>query len=87
VKCSHRSVRGLIESNWTTTDQATSYEIVIPPDTTAIIELPTAAGEKLTEGGRPVADAPGITALPPGPTVHRLQVGSGRYQFSLQHRP
>ena len=87
VKCSHRSVRGLIESNWATTDQGTSYEIVIPPDTTAVIELPTGAGEKLTEGGRPITEVGGIKLLPGGPTVHRLQVGSGRYQFSLQQRP
>ncbi len=82
VKCSHRSIRGLIESNWSTADTTTSYEIVIPPDSTAVIELP--AGGELTEGGHPLAEAGAIKNLPPGNGVQRLQVGSGRYQFSLK---
>jgi len=87
VKCSHRSIRGLIESNWSVAGQATNYEIVIPPDSTAVIELPASPADQLTEGGRPVAGAPGIKLLPTAGTVHRLQVGSGRYQFSLQRKP
>ncbi|MCX6874302.1 MAG: family 78 glycoside hydrolase catalytic domain [Verrucomicrobia bacterium] len=87
VKSSHRSIRGLIESNWSTTDHGLRFEIVIPPDSTAIIELPSGAEDELSEGGRPVAEARGIEILPPGPAVHRLQVGSGRYRFSLQRRP
>jgi alpha-L-rhamnosidase len=87
VKCSHRTIRGLIESNWSTKGQVTSFEIVIPPDSTAVIELPAGTGDELTEGGRPVAGAPGIKTLPAAGTVHRLQVGSGRYQFSLKRKP
>ena len=85
VKCSHRSIRGMIESSWSVTDTGTSYEIVIPPDTTAIIELP--AGGELTESGRPLAEAGGIKTLSPGQAVRRLQVGSGRYRFSVQRKP
>jgi alpha-L-rhamnosidase len=87
VKCAHRSVRGPIESNWSVAGQETKFEIVIPPDSTAIIELPAAKGDVITEGGRPLADAPGVSVLPPGPAVQRLQVGSGRYQFALQRSP
>jgi len=87
VKCSHRSIRGMIESNWSTTDTGLSFEFVIPPDTTAILELPAGAADELTEGGRPVTEAGGIKKLSSGPAVRRLQVGSGRYQFSLHRRP
>ena len=85
VKSSHRSIRGMIESNWSVTDTGMSYEIVIPPDTTAVIELPV--GDDLTEGGRPLAEAANIKPLPSSPSARRLQVGSGRYQFSLQRKP
>ena len=87
VKCSHRSIRGMIESNWSITDTGVSFEIVIPPDTTAILELPARAADELTEGGRSVAEAGGIKKLASGPAVRRLQVGGGRYQFSLHRRP
>jgi alpha-L-rhamnosidase len=85
VKCSHRSIRGMIESNWSTIDTGVSFEFVIPPDTTAILELPADAADELTEGGRPVTEARGIKKLSSGPAARRLQVGSGRYQFSV-HR-
>jgi alpha-L-rhamnosidase len=87
VKCSHRSIRGMIESNWSTTDTGVSFVFVIPPDTTALLELPARAADELTEGGRAVTDADGIKQLASGPTVRRLQVGSGRYQFLLQRKP
>ena len=86
VKCSHRSIRGRIESNWSTTDTGVSFEFIIPPDTTAILELPARAADELTEGGRAVTEAAGIKKLASGPAARRLQVGSGRYQFSLRRR-
>jgi alpha-L-rhamnosidase len=79
VKSSHRSTRGLIESNWKITDGGTEFEIVIPPDTTATVELP--AGN-ITESGKPLSEAEGVTILDPT----RMKVGSGRYQFSISRK-
>lgn len=87
VKSSHRSIRGPIESNWSVKDAATEFEIVIPPGTTATIDLPAAAGDVVTESGHPLAEAPGVTALPPGPSVHRMKVGGGRYRFVVGKEP
>ena len=84
VKCSHRSIRGLIESDWATTERGMSYAIVIPPNTTAVVELPSGADSKLTESDRPLTEAAGVELLPPAPGVQRLRVGSGRYRFSVQ---
>jgi alpha-L-rhamnosidase len=84
VKCSHRSIRGPIASNWKVTSTGTDYEIIIPPDTTAIIELPKPKTGALTEGGKLLDGNPDITALPSSSALHRLQVGSGHYLFSSQ---
>jgi hypothetical protein len=70
-----------MESNWKVTPAGAEFEIVIPPDATAIIELPAGKGGVLTESGRAISDSPGITSLPPQPGVHRLQAGSGHYHF------
>jgi alpha-L-rhamnosidase len=83
VKCSHRSVRGLIESNWVITPTETKFEIVIPPDTKALVELPAQPGDVLSEGGRPVADLEEIKELESGSATRRFRLGSGRYQFSI----
>ena len=76
VKASHQSIRGKIESNWTVTDKGTEFDIVIPPDTTAEIELP---GGTVTESGKPLTEAEGITVL--DSSGNRMKAGSGRYRF------
>lgn len=40
VKTSHDSIRGTIVSNWKREGKAIEYEVVIPPNTRAIVELP-----------------------------------------------
>ena len=74
MKSSHRSIRGLIESNWKITDKGTEFDIVIPPDTTAIIQLPAGTITK--------AEADG-TAIQLDPENHAT-VGSGSYRFLVQ---
>jgi alpha-L-rhamnosidase len=84
VKSSHRSVRGMIESNWKVGAGIKEFEIVIPPDSEALVELPVADGEVVTESGKPLAEAPGL-ALRKG-AVHRMEVTSGRYRFEVRAR-
>lgn len=78
VKSSHRSVRGLIQSNWKITATGGEFEIVIPPDTTAEIELPPGT---ITESGKPLSEAGGITILES--QGNRMKAASGRYRFLL----
>lgn len=82
VKSSHRSVRGLIESNWKVGAGIKEFEIVIPPDSQALVELPVAKGEVVTESGKPLAEAEGVTLMEA--PVHRMKVGSGRYRFEIR---
>jgi alpha-L-rhamnosidase len=78
VKSSHQSIRGKIESNWTITDKGAEFDITIPPDTTAEIELPEGT---ITESGKPLAEAQGITL--PHASARRMTAGSGRYRFRI----
>jgi alpha-L-rhamnosidase len=82
VKSSHRGVRGLIESNWKINGSGKEFEIVIPPDSEALVELPVAKGEVVTESGKPLAEAGGVTVVE-GP-VHRMKIGSGKYRFEIR---
>ncbi len=83
VKSTHRTIRGLIVSNWTKGEGKSEFEIVIPPDTMATIQLPLGQDEKLTEGGKPLGEAEGVVVLPPCSDGLKLQVGSGSYRFSV----
>ena len=82
VKARQETVRGRIESNWRIADGRFVWEVLIPPNTSATIEPPIAAGVPIEESGKPIAEAEGIKLGEPinGRTCHLAQ--SGRYVFS-----
>lgn len=74
VKCSHHTIRGMVVSDWKKNGKESEFIIVIPVDTTAVIELPVGKGDVITE------KTSGLTQ----PTS-RIPVGSGRYHFVVRH--
>ena len=81
VKSSHQSIRGLIESNWEVTPEGTRFQIVIPPDTTASLELPAGT---TTESGRPLTEVEGIVPAFATDTIQAFEVASGSYDFLVK---
>src|SRR5215210_6565260 len=73
------SVRGRISSSWKIEDDRFVLEVLIPPNTTATVHMPSADG--VSEGGRPVEEADGVEVLRVGEGETVLSVGSGRYEF------
>jgi alpha-L-rhamnosidase len=80
------SVRGRIESKWRIENGRFLWSIVVPPNVTAEVHVPTTAAE-VTESGRPADQAESVTFV----RVERghgaeggyavLNVGSGEYEF------
>jgi alpha-L-rhamnosidase len=56
-------------------------EVVIPPTATATVTLPGATVSDVLEGGGPLAEAEGVTAVAQVGTDVRLEIGSGAYAF------
>jgi alpha-L-rhamnosidase len=79
------SVRGRISSSWKIEDGLFSLEVLIPPNTSATVHVPSKDG--VSEGGRPVGEAGDVELLraEEGETV--LSVGSGRYEFAGRVEP
>ena len=65
-------IRGPIESNWSTDGDKRQFEIALPPNTTALVELPARSEDVLTEGGRPLEEAKGVELLESDATIRRL---------------
>lgn len=82
LETSHRTIHGTIESGWRRIPGGVRFEIVIPPNTHAVIELGAADQEQLTEAGGPLS--PSVEVLENGTGTRRLGVGSGRYVFELK---
>ncbi len=76
-----QSPHGQIASKWALKDERFTLDVEVPVNTTATIVLPTAAAVGVTEGGRPVASSPGVTAAGVVNGAVSYRVGSGRYTF------
>jgi len=83
VKSSHKTVRGMVVSNWKVFRNGREYEITIPIGATATVELPTQPSDIITEGGKPLTDHPEIIQIEGESTKHSLKLGSGSYRFSV----
>ena len=78
ARASYDSINGTIRSAWKLDGGVVTLDVTVPPNVTATVYVPTADAAAVTEGGRPAAEAPGVTPLP-GTAAFR--VGSGTYHF------
>ena len=80
------SPAGHIESAWHVDGVRFHLDVTVPPNTTATVCLPPGAADQVTEGGKPVAHARGVSPLPSEDGANVFRVGSGSYQFESQLR-
>jgi alpha-L-rhamnosidase len=76
------STRGLISTAWTNTGGVFNLDVVIPPNTTAQICVPTTNASSITESGAPAASSPGVTYVGFSNSYAIYAVGSGHYFWS-----
>ena len=84
ARASHNSLYGRIESDWKIEAGRFQWRVVVPPNTTATVIVPTGRGQSVRESGRPVSEANGITLLKREPNAVTVQVAAGMYDFSAQ---
>jgi hypothetical protein len=79
---SYNSTRGLISTAWTNSGSAFNMNVVIPPNTTAQIYVPTTNVSAITESGLPAASSPGVSYVGISNSYAIYTVGSGNYNWS-----
>jgi alpha-L-rhamnosidase len=84
AQAAYESPAGRIESAWSVDGKHLRLDVTIPPNTTATIHVPAGAADQVTEGGKPVALARGVSLLRSEDGVTVFHVGSGKYQFESQ---
>ncbi|HEX7070077.1 MAG TPA: glycoside hydrolase family 78 protein, partial [Rhodothermales bacterium] len=82
ASASHESIYGTVGSAWTWENGVFTLEATVPPNTTATVRLPGAAGASVTEGGAPVAEAAGVRDVREEGVDVVVEVGSGTYRFA-----
>ncbi len=81
VEAGYDSIRGPIRSAWRVEDEAFVLKVGIPANTKAEVHVPAAARDDVSEGGRPVSDAPGVSVVRMEQGAVVVKVGSGTYAF------
>jgi len=82
ANASYNSTRGLISTAWTNTGSAFNLAVVIPPNTTARVCVPTTNAAAITESGVPASTSPGVTYVGITNGCAIYAVGSGSYIWS-----
>lgn len=70
---------------WTKTDGAFMLKVVVPVGSTARVLIPAATAEGVTESGKPLARADGITGVGPVSGDLAFDAASGSYVFTVRH--
>lgn len=84
ARTSYESPYGLIRSEWKLDAQQYTLKVEIPANSEAIICLPTAELDKVTEHGQPVKTHKEISNLDVNNGRLRVKVGSGSYLFQVK---
>jgi alpha-L-rhamnosidase len=83
VSASYHSVRGIIESNWTSHEDSLCWQIRVPANTTAEVYLPSQDINHISENGKALGKAEGILSWQKKGDRLMVEVGSGRYHFTV----
>ena len=83
VEASYESVRGTVRSSWRLEDDLLHFDVEIPVNTTAVVQLLTSDPMSVREGGQLLAGVSSLRMLPTtSPDAARCELGSGRYSFT-----
>jgi alpha-L-rhamnosidase len=84
VKASHDTMYGRVSSMWEIREGQFDLAVEVPANTTAVVHLPHALLTNMTESGRALTDASGITSRPQDGDSVVVDIVSGHYQFHCQ---
>jgi alpha-L-rhamnosidase len=76
------TVAGPAKVDWRRRGGRLSVAVEMPANTTARVQLPASSTGRVTESGRPVHQAPGVTGVTAADGTVTVAIGAGRYSFS-----
>ncbi len=81
VKARYESVRGEFRVAWEIDRDKFTLDVLIPPNTTASVYVPSAHPESILESGKPALQSPGVDGLPPVEGTAGFRIAAGHYRF------
>ena len=87
ARASFESPYGLIRSEWHVEGGMLKLDLQVPPNSTALVSLPTRATASVRENAQPAAKAPGVRFLRQQNDRAIFECVSGRYAFTSESLP
>jgi alpha-L-rhamnosidase len=78
----HRSVYGEVVSSWRKDGDRLSLSVVVPPNASGSVRIPSAKTETVEESGKALALGNGVQKVSEAEDGVVVEVGSGRYEFT-----
>ncbi|MHB8521756.1 MAG: family 78 glycoside hydrolase catalytic domain [Limisphaerales bacterium] len=85
VRVSYEYVSGTVRSAWQIDKRRLLLDVTIPPNTTAMVYVPTLDAAKVTEGGKPAAKVKGVEFVRQENRAAVYHVGPGVYRFTAPY--
>jgi len=85
ARCIYHSPYGQIKSHWQIEDGTLIWDVIVPPNTTAIAHIPAEAPSQILEGSGPIEDSPDAKFIRQTPETVVYELKSGSYHFTI-HR-
>ena len=79
----YESLYGRIASHWALDNGRLNLKVEIPPNTTATVYLPVGKQGAILERGKPIDDVDGVVSVNRMQEKYALEIGSGKYNFSI----
>lgn len=84
VDCALGTVRGDLRTAWKKNGSGLEMMVEIPFNCQSEVWIPCKEGSDITESGKPVKEAPGITFLRREGNSSIFKIGSGKYRFEVR---
>ena len=81
VRGHYDSIRGKISVDWHREGNQLTLKVVVPPNTSATIYVPTTDADKVLESGKPVSEVKDLKFVGAVDGTVKYEVGSGNYVF------
>ena len=85
VKTSYQTAYGIVKSNYTNTKNSFNWHVTVPPNSSALVYIPTKNMNEVTEDGRKVSAIKDIKQIKMESGRAVLSIGSGDYDFEVKY--
>ncbi len=87
ARLTYDSIRGEIVCGWELKEPGWVLEVEIPANTTATVHFPANTLDQIDETDGTLSESTGILSVNVGATETLVEIGSGRYQFTVSLQP